>query len=73
MRDYRCPKCGGAKFSASAHVCQDWMLNEHGAFMETIDECSQVTHRPNDDDLWVCLDCGYDAAGGEFVKKQNDY
>jgi len=67
-KEHMCPKCSGKKFSATAHVCQDWMVDKYGAFIETIENCSQVIHRPNDDDVWACLDCGYDAAGGEFVK-----
>ncbi len=28
----RCPKCGGKRFNSTAHVTQDWELNEEGTF-----------------------------------------
>jgi len=65
-KKYQCPKCGGKTFSSTAHVTQDWMLDEHGEFMESISNCVDVTHRPNDDDLWQCLGCDYNAAGSNF-------
>ena len=68
QKQYKCPKCGGTTFSATAHVTQDWMLGSNGEFMESISNCVDVTHRPNDDDLWVCLNCEYSAAGAEFIK-----
>ena len=66
VRKYKCPKCGGKKFSTTAHVCQDWMIDEDAEFIETISECIQVTHKPDEDNLWSCLECDYEAAGSAF-------
>ena len=66
IKKYQCPKCGEKTFSSTAHVTQDWMLNDHGEFMESISNCIDVTHRPNDDDLWQCLSCEYNATGSKF-------
>ena len=72
MRKYACPKCGRDKFHVTAHVAQDWLVNEHGEFQETIDECSQVLHEPDDEDVWTCAGCGHDDAGSAF-KRFNHY
>ncbi len=62
----KCPKCGHDKFIVTAHVTQTWLVDKKENFLETIDECDQVTHAPNDEDVWTCDKCGYDAAGKEF-------
>ena len=63
----RCPKCGGKTFAATAHVTQDWELDEKGAFAKCLNDCLEVTHWPDQDDIWDCQTCGYSAAGREFV------
>lgn len=40
----RCPLCGGTIFCATAHVTQDWELNETGTFQECLNDCVEVTH-----------------------------
>ena len=67
-KQYQCPQCGGTCFSATAHVTQIWMLCGSGKFMESISNCVDVTHQPNDDDLWECLNCEFKAAGVKFIK-----
>lgn len=62
----RCPKCGGTRFGVTAHVTQDWLVDADGQFMKQLDSCVEVTHRPDDDDVWDCYECGYSAAGREF-------
>ena len=66
----KCPKCGGTKFLVTAHVTQDWYVDENGNFLEVVKDCDQVTHAPDDDDIWVCAACDYDAAGAEFNVKE---
>ena len=34
--------------------------------MECLDECAQVTHEPDDQDLWTCANCGHSAEGATF-------
>ena len=46
------------KFHASAHVVQDWVVDEHGNFTKTLNECDQVLHFPDSEDIWTCDECG---------------
>lgn len=62
----RCPECGGKRFVVTAHVTQDWVVDEFGNYIKTIEDCIEVTHRPDSDDLWECFECGYSAIGKEF-------
>lgn len=63
----RCPKCGGKRFAATAHVTQEWELDEFGQFQCGRNDCEEVTHEPDQDDIWECLECGYSGAGREFI------
>lgn len=65
----KCPRCGSMSFYVSAHVVQDWKVNEHGDFIEVVDECVEVIHQPNDDDIWYCANCYYEAPGEQFNVK----
>ena len=56
----KCPKCGNTKFIVTAHVTQDWLVDGDGNYLETLSECEEVTHRPDDEDVWICSKCGYD-------------
>lgn len=62
----RCPKCGNEEFLVSAHVVQDWKVDKNGNFIEEINSCSEVTHEPDDEDLWTCTKCNYETVGSEF-------
>ena len=62
----KCPKCGCKEFYVSAHVVQDWLVDTNGDYLSTVEECATVAHFPDDDDIWQCADCGYDAEGKEF-------
>lgn len=63
----RCPKCGGTEFSASAHVVQDWIINSNGDCVSCRDDCVEILHEPDLDDMCDCEECGYSAAMREFV------
>ena len=65
-----CPKCKGKEFLVTAHVTQDWKVDTYGNYLETAEECVQVTHAPDDTDLWECVRCGYSDAGTEFNVKE---
>lgn len=67
-----CPKCGGKKFIVTAHVTEDWLVDEGGNWLDTCSSCNEVTHYPNNDDLWTCSECGYEAAGSEFEMNEYD-
>lgn len=61
-----CPKCGARSFVVTAHVTQDWLVDEHGGVLSCIDECVVVTHQPDDEDLWFCANCLHKATGAEL-------
>lgn len=69
----RCPKCGCDRFIVSQHVVQTVMVDDNGEFISEVTSCDEVTHKADDDDLWVCEKCGYNAAGSEFnVPKEKE-
>lgn len=70
MAKHICPRCGGTHFEVTAHVTQDWIVDSNGEFEKCTQECVEVTHRPNDEDIWNCVHCGYNAAGSEFLEKE---
>lgn len=61
-----CPHCGGREFLVTPHVTQDWLVDEDGEFLECLQECVEVTHKPDNDDIWACALCNYEAAGSQF-------
>lgn len=63
----RCPKCGGKKFIATAHVTQDWEIDNSGTFIQCLNDCVEVTHEPDTEDILQCKICGYSDAGEKFI------
>ena len=61
MSRHICPKCGGTRFETTAHVMQAWEVNEYGDFVDVISSCLQVTHKPDDGNIWTCMKCGTEA------------
>lgn len=66
----RCPKCWGRRFCVTAHVTQDWIVDGHGSFIKSNSDCVEVTHFPDDDDIWSCILCGFSDAGSVFNTKE---
>ena len=62
----RCPKCFGTEFEVTAHVTQDWLVDGEGYCKKVMTSCVEVTHTPDDDDIWNCARCGHSAPGREF-------
>ena len=62
----KCPKCGAGEFRITVHVTQDWLVDSDGDYLETLEPFVETVYEPNDDDIWECNKCGYDAAGREF-------
>lgn len=62
-----CPKCGAKSFCATAHVTQDWVVDEKGNFIKSHNDCLEVTHFPDENDIFDCNNCGYSAEGREFI------
>ena len=48
-------------FITTAHILQDWMVDSSGMHLSTIDECVQITHKPNIENIWECATCGAEA------------
>lgn len=61
-----CPNCGGKEFLTTAHVTQTWKVDEDGDFIEAVSDCDEVTHGPDDGNIWTCVKCG---AEGVIVKE----
>lgn len=63
----KCPRCGYVKeFYVSAHVVQDWKVDGDGNFIKSVNDCIEVAHFPNNEDIWECANCHHSAAGKEF-------
>lgn len=62
----RCPKCGNTRFLVTAHVTQSWEVDQFENFICSVSECDEITHQPDDEDIWTCAKCGHAAAGAEF-------
>ena len=65
-KKYRCPVCGAESFEVTAHVTQDWKIDYNGSFIEALNECVEVTHYPDETDIWNCANCQFSAAGSKF-------
>lgn len=58
----KCPNDKNHKrFATTAHVMQEWEVDENGNFESVINDCLEVTHSPNLDNIWRCLECGAEA------------
>ena len=67
MAKHVCPKCGGTEFIVTAHVTQDWKVDTDGDFLQCVQECVEVTHKPDNGDKWACAKCGYCREGSAFT------
>jgi hypothetical protein len=57
-----CPKNKDhTRFSVTAHVVQEWIVDKDGDFVEVLKDCLEVTHRPDKEDRFVCTACGTEA------------
>ena len=58
----RCPKCIiSTRFITSAHVMQDWLVDETGMFLDVAQDGLEVSSPPNPLNLWICYECGASA------------
>lgn len=46
------------QFIVTAHVVQEWRVNELGEFIKCTVECTDILHHPDRDDVWICAACG---------------
>ncbi len=56
-----CLNCGGDVFYTAAHVMQEWCVDATGDFVNVATECCEVTHEPDDGNIWSCVACGNEA------------
>ena len=56
-----CPKCGGKQFYTTAHIMQEWLVDENGNFIQTVEDCLEVTADADDENYWCCANCGAEA------------
>ena len=68
MLGKRCPECGHDKFMVTAHVTQDWVVDGCGNFVRSLNDCVEVTHHPNDEDIWDCEKCFHSGSGKDFIR-----
>ena len=62
MTTMYCPKNSAHKtFVTGAVVCQLWVVDEHGNFIECIDDCTDVYAYPRTENVWECVECGTQA------------
>ena len=48
------------KFVTTAHVMEEWLVDQHGDWIETL-ESVETTSKPDPGNLWTCHVCGSDA------------
>ena len=53
-----CPVCGGTEFITIAHITQTWVVDQEGNFLSAVSDCDEVTHEPDDGNIWTCTQCG---------------
>lgn len=53
-----CPNGCVSNFEVSATVAQTWEVDATGEFVAVLQDCTDVVHKPDKDDLWFCQDCG---------------
>lgn len=66
----KCPKCGCEEFYVTAHVVEEWLVDADGHYIEATGPALEVVHYPDNEDIWVCVECGYDDAGSTFEIKE---
>ena len=56
----RCPhSTKHTRFIATAHIAEEWVVDENGEFIEKSKYPGEVTHKPClGDDVWSCENCG---------------
>lgn len=54
-----------SRFFTTAHVMEEWLVDEHGNFIEVVTESMEVVHGANPGNIWQCQDCGAEAKVSE--------
>lgn len=57
-----CPNgCKLNRFYTVVHVTADWLVDEHGNFIDTLDTVSEVMVGPDSGNTWTCVACAAEA------------
>lgn len=56
-----CPNGCDRGFSTTAHVMQEWQVDGFGNYKDVLNECLEVTHKPDFENIWTCMECGEEA------------
>lgn len=48
------------QFMTTAHEVHDWVVDPNGNFIED-KGCTEVAHKPDQDNIWTCTTCGAEA------------
>ena len=64
----KCPKCGCERFYVTVHVVDEWIVDANGYYVETTASAIEVVRYPDNEDIWICTECGYDDTGSAFEK-----
>ena len=68
-REAYCPEgCEAGKFYFTAHVTQEWVIDQCGNFEECVSGAEEVTHGPTSSEYWSCTTCGAQAKFREVAK-----
>ena len=51
-------------FITTAHEAHTWEVDEDGDFIKDLG-CDEVTHQPDEGNIWTCTECGADAVWKE--------
>lgn len=55
----QCPNfCKDSTFLTTAHIMQEWEVDENGTFLAVADEYMETTHGPDRGNIWGCTKCG---------------
>lgn len=46
------------RFYTTAHVMEEWLVDENGNYIEVSQESMEVVHGANPGNVWICHDCG---------------
>jgi hypothetical protein len=66
-----CPGGSSHKtFFTGAHVVEEWLVDEHGDFIEVTDNGGEIASPPDPDNVWVCAECG--SAETKWMEKKDD-
>lgn len=49
------------QFTTVAHVMQNWLVDDEGNWLETVEDSIETSFGPNKDNIWTCATCGSEA------------